>query len=93
MIGIFLIGLLVGLGLFGLFSSVRASGKRVAWYEVLFTVLGLGLIGFGVWNYFGSLAEYAPQAATANLLIFGIPGLILAAFVLFRVQRRKSANA
>lgn len=75
----FIIALILG-GIIG--ASVlwmRNRGIVVRWYEWLIGIVGLFLLWFTIANYFGSMTEFEPSAATAFLLVTGLPSIILLA--------------
>ncbi len=85
--------LIIGLLLGAFFFWLAKSGMKPTWYEWILLVLGVILILFAGQNFFMSGLEFEPRAATYLVLIFGIPGLILAAVggVLPFLRSRKTA--
>ena len=87
--------LILGLVLGALFFFLATNGSfKMKWYEWALAVLGVVLILFALQNYNASLLEYEPRAAGYLLMIFGLPGIILAvlAGVLAFMRNRKVAS-
>lgn len=82
------LGVVVGIGFF-----LAATKMTLTWYEWVLAVLGVILILFAIQNYAASQVELEPRAGGLLLLIFGLPGLILAAvgFVLPWMRAKKAA--
>ena len=83
-----ILGAVVALGLY-----FAATKMKLTWYEWVLAVLGTILILFAIQNYSASQVELEPRAAGLLLLIFGLPGVILAAvgFVLPFLRAKKAA--
>lgn len=81
------LGVVVGVGFF-----LAATKMKLTWYEWVLAVLGTILILFAIQNYAASQAEVEARAAGMLLLIFGLPGVILAAlgFVLPWMRAKKA---
>ncbi|MEQ4489147.1 MAG: dehalogenase [Dehalococcoides mccartyi] len=77
----FMIGILVGALVVGLIWLMKRNNFSLTWYEWLISAIGLSLLLFTIQNYFGSLAEIEPKAASMFLLVTGLPSLILLALV------------
>ncbi len=71
-----IVGLVLGAAIFWLATSGKV---KLTWYEWVLGVLGIILILFAIQNYSASQVELEAKAAGLLLLIFGLPGLILAA--------------
>ncbi|CAI83512.1 hypothetical protein [Dehalococcoides mccartyi] len=84
----FIIGLAVGALLLGLIWLMKRSNVSLTWYEWLIGVIGLSMLLFTAQNFFGSLAEVEPKAASMFLLVTGLPSLILLAIVWQLAARR-----
>ena len=69
-------GLVLGAAIFWLATNGKV---KLTWYEWVLGVLGIILILFAFQNYSASMVELEPKAGNLMLLIFGLPGLILAA--------------
>ena len=67
-------GVVVGIGFY-----LAATKMKLTWYEWVMAVLGTILILFALQNYVASKIDLWPEAAGLLLLIFGLPGVILAA--------------
>lgn len=87
----FVITLIVG-GLLGLEMWTRSRGIKVTWYDRLIGAVGIVLLLFAIQNYFGSLAEWWPNAANFYLLVAGLPGLVLLAVAATLIWRRRAAG-
>ena len=85
-------GLVLGAGIFWLATSGKV---KLTWYEWVLGVLGIILVLFAIQNYSASQVELEPKAGNLLLLIFGLPGLILAAVagVLAYMRSRKQEPA
>lgn len=70
-----IIGLVLGAAIFWLITS----DVKLTWYEWVLGVLGVTLILFAIQNYDASQIENEARAAGYMLVLFGLPGLILAA--------------
>ena len=83
-----ILGVVVGIGFF-----LTATKMKLTWYEWVLAVLGIILILFAIQNYGASQYELESRAAGFLLLIFGLPGVILAAigFVLPWMRAKKAA--
>ena len=83
-------GLVLGAAIFWLATG---SQVKLTWYEWVIGVLGIILILFAIQNYSASQVELEAKAAGLLLLIFGLPGLILAvvAGVLAFMRGKKEA--
>jgi hypothetical protein len=89
----FLIALIIG-GIVGaLILWMRNRGIAVKWYEWLIGAAGLLALWFAVSNYFGSLEEFQPSAATTFLWLVGIPALVLICVAVFLAWRHNKASA
>ncbi|RAL69871.1 Tetrachloroethene reductive dehalogenase TceA membrane-bound subunit [Dehalococcoides mccartyi] len=55
---------------------------------MLIGAIGALMLLFTVQNYFGSLAEVEPKAASMFLLVVGLPGLVLLALAWQLAARR-----
>ncbi len=71
-----ILGLIMGAAVYWLVTN---ENVKLTWYEWVLGVLGVILILFAIQNYGASVAELESRAAGLMLLIFGLPGLILAA--------------
>ena len=71
-----IVGLVLGAAIFWLATGGKV---KLTWYEWVLGVLGIILILFAIQNYGASQVELESKAAGLLLLIFGLPGLILAA--------------
>ena len=82
------LGVVVGIGFF-----LAATKMKLTWYEWVLAVLGIILVLFAIQNYSASQVELESRAAGFLLLIFGLPGVILAAlgFVLPFMRSKKAA--
>ncbi len=87
-----ILGLLVGAAAFWL--ATRPNFK-LTWYEWVLAALAVILVLFSLQNYLASQAELEPRAAGLMLMLFTLPGMILAAvdavLVLVRLKRAKAA--
>ncbi|MFZ5908470.1 MAG: dehalogenase [Chloroflexota bacterium] len=83
-----ILGAVVGIGFF-----LAATKMKLTWYEWVLAVLGTILILFAVQNYSASRLALETRAAGLLLLMFGLPGALLAAagFVLPWMRARKAA--
>jgi len=83
-----ILGAVVGIGFY-----LAATKMSLTWYEWILAVLGVILILFAIQNYGASQVELEARAASMLLLLFGLPGLILAAlgFVLPWMRAKKAA--
>ena len=83
-----ILGAVVGIGFY-----LAATKMSLTWYEWILAVLGVVLILFAVQNYNASQLELEARAAGLFLLLFGLPGLILAAlgFILPWMRAKKAA--
>jgi len=83
-----ILGVVVGIGFF-----LTATKMKLTWYEWVLAVLGTILILFAIQNYSASQVELETRAAGYLLLMFGLPGVILAAigFVLPFMRAKKAA--
>ena len=70
-----------------------ATKMKLTWYEWVLAALGVVLVLFAVQNFSASRLELEPRAASTLLLMFGLPGVILAAvgFVLPWMRAKKTA--
>ncbi|AGG07026.1 MULTISPECIES: hypothetical protein [Dehalococcoides] len=84
----FIIGILVGALVLGLVWLMKRNNFSLAWYEWLIGAIGALMLLFTVQNYFGSLAEVEPKAASMFLLVVGLPGLVLLALAWQLAARR-----
>ncbi len=91
MIGVFVGGLVIGGILLGLALWLR--DYKIKWYEWAIGVIGLLLVGVGVWHYFASLVERFSTAGWFGLLVLGIPGLVLLVLAWQLALRRNRAAA
>jgi len=88
----FMIGILVGALILELLWLMKRNNFNLTWYEWLIGAIGLLMLLFTIQNYFGSLAEVEPKAASMFLLVTGLPSLILLALVWqLAVRRAKKA--
>lgn len=78
------IGVLLGVGALYL---QRRGDIKLAWYDWVLLVIAVIFFLLAISNYYGSMEELEPRAATFLLLSFGLPGLILAAIVGIRTWR------
>ncbi len=78
-----ILGVVVGVGFI-----LAARKVKLTWYEWLLAVLGTILILFAIQNYGASQLELEPRAASILLLMFGLPGVILAAIGFILPWRR-----
>ena len=85
-----IVGLVLGAAIFWLATSGKV---KLTWYEWVLGILGIILILFAIQNFGASRVELEPKAGNLLLLIFGLPGLILAvlAGVLAFMRGRKTA--
>ncbi|WP_041917724.1 hypothetical protein [Dehalococcoides mccartyi] len=83
-----IIGLILGVAFLGLIIGLRTRKISLTWYEWLISAIGLSLLLFTIQNYFGSLAEIEPKAASMFLLVTGLPALILLALAWQLAARR-----
>ena len=88
--GIFIYGLAVGIIMFFLVRWLRSQDMALVWYEWLLGAVGLLSVIFGVWHYFGSLAERQALAGLMGLLIFGVLGIIMLAVAWLLARRHQS---
>ncbi|AQX75226.1 reductive dehalogenase membrane anchor [Dehalococcoides mccartyi] len=84
----FIIGILVGALVLGLVWLMKRGNFSLTWYEWLIGAIGALMLLFTVQNYFGSLAEVEPKAASMFLLVVGLPGLVLLALAWQLAARR-----
>ncbi len=91
MTGLFAFGLIIGAVITALVLWLRGRDIVVKWYDWLIGVIGLVLLVFGIWHYFGSLAENFAFAGMMGLLIFGVIGLVLMAVSWQLIARRQRA--
>ncbi|MBC8331324.1 MAG: dehalogenase [Anaerolineae bacterium] len=71
-----ILGLVLGAGVYWLVTTEKV---KLTWYEWVLVVVGVILLLYGIENYSASQLELEPRAGGFLLLIFGLPGLILAA--------------
>lgn len=70
----------------------KKNSFSLTWYEWLIGAIGVLMLLFTVQNYFGSLAEIEPKAASLFLLVTGLPSLVLLAIAWqLAVRRTKRA--
>jgi hypothetical protein len=83
-------GLVLGAAIFWL---ATASKVKLTWYEWVLGVLGIILILFAIQNFGASQVALEAKAGNLLLLVFGLPGLILAvvAGVLAFLRGKKEA--
>ncbi len=82
-----ILGVVVGIGFF-----LAATKMKLSWYEWLLAVLGTLLVLFAIQNYGASRLALESRAAGLLLVMFGLPGVILAAvgFALPWMRARKA---
>jgi len=82
-----ILGIVVGIGFY-----LAATKMSLAWYEWVLAVLGVVLVLFAIQNYSASQVELEARAGTMLFVMFGIPGIILAAlgFVLPWMRAKKA---
>ena len=83
-----ILGAVVGIGFF-----LTATKMKLTWYEWVLAVLGSILILFAIQNYATSQVELEARAAGYLLLMFGLPGVILAAIGFFLPWKRSKKKA
>ena len=88
----FVSALIVGAGVIWLALWLRGRGTKVTWYEWLIGIAGLLLLLFTLQNYFGSIAEFWPNAASKFLLVTGLPAVILMAIAISLAWRSNRAK-
>ena len=76
-IGWFLLGLISGAVLMGLFQKWRAQGIQLRWYEYLLLAFGTILTVFGIETFVHSLAEMQPRAGWLSLLFMGVVAIVM----------------
>jgi uncharacterized membrane protein len=83
-----ILGAVVGIGFY-----LAATKMSLTWYEWVLAVLGVILVLFAIQNYGASQVELEARAGTMLFVMFGIPGIILAAlgFVLPWMRAKKAA--
>ena len=83
-----ILGIVVGIGFY-----LAATKMSLKWYEWILAVLGVVLVLFAIQNYGASQLELEARAASMLLLVFGLPGVILAAlgFILPWMRAKKTA--
>jgi phosphoglycerol transferase MdoB-like AlkP superfamily enzyme len=87
-----LIGIILGILLLGVIWWSKKNSFSLTWYEWLIGAIGVLMLLFTVQNYFGSLAEIEPKAASLFLLVTGLPSLVLLAIAWqLAVRRTKRA--
>ncbi len=87
-----IIGLILGAAFLGLMMGLRTKKISLTWYEWLIGAIGVLMLLFTVQNYFGSLAEVEPKAASLFLLVTGLPSLVLLA-VAWQLAVRRTKKA
>ena len=90
---VFTIALILGAALAALILLLRNRGVKVSWYEWLIGIVGLFVLLFTLQNYFATLNEFEPEAASTFLMVTGIPALILMAIAAFLAWRRNRSAA
>jgi len=81
-------GAVIALGFY--FAATKMS---LTWYEWVLAALGVILVLFAIQNYSASSFEIESRAGGILLMMFGLPGVILAAlgFVLPWMRAKKAA--
>jgi uncharacterized membrane protein len=85
-----ILGAVIAIGLY--FAATKLS---LTWYEWILAGLGLILILFSIQNYVAYGVELESRAQGMFLLVFGLPGLVLAVigFVLPYLRMSKMSKA
>ncbi|ACZ61276.1 hypothetical protein [Dehalococcoides mccartyi] len=87
-----IIGILVGLAIWGVVQFAKNKGLNLTWYDWVIGLLGLGLLLFTFQNFIGAFAEAEDKAAYLFLLVTGLPSLILLA-VAWQLAIRRAKKA
>ncbi|OBW62537.1 MAG: dehalogenase [Dehalococcoides mccartyi] len=87
-----LIGILVGLAIWGVIQFSKNRGINLTWYDWIIGIIGFGLILFTLQNSIGAFAEAEAKAAYLFLLVTGLPGLIFLA-VAWQLSSRRAKKA
>ncbi|MFC1936578.1 dehalogenase [Chloroflexota bacterium] len=82
-----ILGALAGIAIYWVATSEKF---KPTWYEWVLGILGIILILFAIQNYNMSIVELEPRAANYLMLMFGLPGVILAGLAFFLTSRRKA---
>jgi uncharacterized membrane protein len=85
----FILGIVLGALLIGLFVYLKSIGFSLTWYEWLIGIVGLLLLFMTVQNMIGSMIELESQAAWMFALIMGLPAVLLLAVDWRLIARRK----
>jgi len=85
----FILGIVLGALLIGLFVYLKSIGFSLTWYEWLMGTVGLLLLFMTVQNMFGSMIELESQAAWMFALIMRLPAVLLLAIDWRLIARRK----
>lgn len=80
----------ITLGLVKLFSWVRESGAKPAWWVWGLGAVGLLMVLMAIQHYVGTMEEMYPTAAVMGAAIFIIPGLILLGIFGWRLSASKA---
>lgn len=88
----FIVGIVLGALLFGMFIQIRNKNIKLTWYELSIGFIGLSLFLYTVQNFVGSFLEHETQAAWMFLLVTGLPSIILLAVAYQLVTRHNRAN-
>ncbi|PKH48012.1 hypothetical protein CVH13_00075, partial [Dehalococcoides mccartyi] len=84
----FIIGVILGVLIFGLVQLLRHHHFNLSWYEWLMVILGTALLLFGIQNFTASFAEMESTAGYMLLLFIGLPAVILLAIAWRLAVRR-----
>jgi uncharacterized membrane protein len=87
----FILGIVLGALLIGLFVYLKSIGFSLSWYEWLIGIVGLLLLFMTIQNMLGSMIELESQAAWMFALIMGLPAVLLLAVDWRLIARRKKA--
>lgn len=78
-----ILGILIGLGLFGLYTKVKAGQLIVRWYQWVLGIMAVIMLLLTIENYLGFQEELEPVAANFVILAMGLPAVILAVIAYF----------
>lgn len=81
-------GIIIGLAVLAIVWWANKSDIQITWYEWVIGLLGLILLLFTAQNYFASIAEGEPKAASMFLLATGLPSIVLLGVAWQFVYRR-----
>lgn len=89
----FIVGLVLGAALILMATWLRSRKIAVTWYEWLIVILGLALLLFTIQDVNESVKALEPTATWMNILIFGLPALILIGLAGNLAWRRHKASS